>query len=336
MLFRQLDCRKMREADWNGTPDGISNQSDCKGVVMAKSNANKLFSEFKSAKDFDAEVKRLQAAGVEPKRESQKRKSECTAMEWAQNLVYSSAIMRKPSNKAKRRETNEKNREARRTTARNWEQRNRKARNARNRKENLTKEQHAHQLMLRRRQYWKNPEKRREQARRRRQEKPELQKAATRRWLEKNPNYSAEYYQKNKKKTADRARRRRQNIPEVKIRQALADFARRLHNPNATSGRRHCGMSIADLRIRFESMWYGEMSWDNYGTYWEMDHWMPLVCKEVDLRNPVHCKALAHYSNLQPLTKKDNRKKGNDVYPEALENFLRLVKQNEHIATHEE
>lgn len=40
MLAGQLDCRRMREADWNGTPDGISNQSDYEGVVMAKSNAN--------------------------------------------------------------------------------------------------------------------------------------------------------------------------------------------------------------------------------------------------------------------------------------------------------
>ena len=335
MLVGQLDRCIVKETTC-GNRWPLSNQSDYEGVVMATSNANKLFSEFKSAKDFDAEVKRLKAEGIEPKRQSKKRKSECTAMEWAQNLVYSSAIMLKPSSKAKRRETHEKNRVARRTVAREWEQRNREARNARNRKENLTEEQHDRKKMLSRRHYWKNPKKSREQARRRRLEKPELQKAATRRWLDKNPNYGAEYYQENKEEVAKRVRLRRQKTPEVKIRQALADFARRLHNPKATSGRRQCGMSIADLRVRFETMWYGEMSWDNYGTYWEMDHWMPLVCKEVDLRNPVHCKALAHYSNLQPLTKKDNRQKGNDVYPEALENFLRLVEHYEHIATHEE
>lgn len=39
-LDRHLVSRKMREADWNGTPDGISNQSDYEGVVMAKSNTN--------------------------------------------------------------------------------------------------------------------------------------------------------------------------------------------------------------------------------------------------------------------------------------------------------
>lgn len=303
---------------------------------MSNSNANKLFSEFKSSKDFDAEVKRLQAEGVEPKRESKKRKSSCTPMQWAQNLVYLQNIAHKESTKKRRIENRAEKIDAYRQMEREWSRRNRLARNARTHKENFSEDEWEARLKKARDRYWANPEAEREARKKQRQKNPQAHRDAVARYRAKNPTKGAEYYQKNKTKVADRMRLRRQRVPELKIRAALAEFSRRLPNPKATSGRKHCGMSIPELRDRFEGMWEDGMTWDNYGTVWEMDHWMPLICDDVDLLNPIHCRALAHYTNLQPLTRSANRQKANDVYPEAKANFLRLVKQYESESTPKE
>ena len=49
------------------------------------------------------------------------------------------------------------------------------------------------------------------------------------------------------------------------------------------------------------------MSWDNYGE-WEIDHRIPLKYEDPDMDEVI--KRL-HWTNTQPLWKKDNMKKGN-------------------------
>ena len=50
------------------------------------------------------------------------------------------------------------------------------------------------------------------------------------------------------------------------------------------------------------------MSWDNYGE-WEIDHIRP--CSSYNLKDPDQQLECFNYSNLQPLWKKENRKKSN-------------------------
>ena len=50
------------------------------------------------------------------------------------------------------------------------------------------------------------------------------------------------------------------------------------------------------------------MSWDNYGSYWHIDHIRP--CASFNLQNEEEQQICFHYSNLQPLTAKDNIIKG--------------------------
>ena len=51
----------------------------------------------------------------------------------------------------------------------------------------------------------------------------------------------------------------------------------------------------------------GGMSWDNYGE-WEVDHIKP--CSAYNMLNESDRKECFHYTNLQPLWKEDNRRKG--------------------------
>lgn len=64
------------------------------------------------------------------------------------------------------------------------------------------------------------------------------------------------------------------------------------------------GISIEDFKTYLESKFYATMSWDNYGSYWVLDHIIPLA--SVDLNIPEEASRLCHYSNIQPLTIKHN------------------------------
>jgi hypothetical protein len=74
---------------------------------------------------------------------------------------------------------------------------------------------------------------------------------------------------------------------------------------------------IAHLAAQFKP----DMSLQNT----DIDHWMPLQCEEVDLHNPIHQRAVCHYTNLRPMWPKANTQKSNKVYKAAYKNFLRLV-----------
>lgn len=68
------------------------------------------------------------------------------------------------------------------------------------------------------------------------------------------------------------------------------------------------GCSVKQLRQRLESKFKKGMTWRNYGKGWEIDHIIP--CASFDLsKKSEQCKCF-NYTNLQPLTIKENRSKG--------------------------
>jgi predicted nucleic acid-binding Zn ribbon protein len=71
------------------------------------------------------------------------------------------------------------------------------------------------------------------------------------------------------------------------------------------------GCSSADLRAWMEGKFKNGMNWENYGTFWVVDHIQPLA--SFDLQNAEHAKTACHYTNLQPLTKKDNAEKSDKI-----------------------
>jgi hypothetical protein len=71
------------------------------------------------------------------------------------------------------------------------------------------------------------------------------------------------------------------------------------------------GCSMDDFKNHLQSKFYTNMSWDNYGSYWHIDHIIP--CSKFDLTKESEQKKCFHYSNLQPLTAEDNLKKGSKL-----------------------
>lgn len=81
------------------------------------------------------------------------------------------------------------------------------------------------------------------------------------------------------------------------------------------------GMDWEGFKAHYESLFKPGQTWANTS----VDHWMPLLCDEVDLSNPAHQRAICHWSNLRPMEPSANTSKGNAIEPEALANFRMLV-----------
>ena len=66
------------------------------------------------------------------------------------------------------------------------------------------------------------------------------------------------------------------------------------------------------LREWIENKFTKEMSWDNYGEYWVVDHIVPL--RFFDLNNENDMRLCWNYKNLMPLLREDNLKKNGNIY----------------------
>lgn len=71
------------------------------------------------------------------------------------------------------------------------------------------------------------------------------------------------------------------------------------------------GKTGYELMNYFESMFYANMTRENYGKVWHVDHIKP--CSSFDLSKPEEQRKCFHYSNLQPLLIKDNLEKYNKL-----------------------
>lgn len=73
---------------------------------------------------------------------------------------------------------------------------------------------------------------------------------------------------------------------------------------------KHLGYTMLDLKLHIESLWEPWMSWENYGS-WEIDHIIPIdYYLKQGINDP---KIINTLTNLRPLLKEKNRKKGNKL-----------------------
>ncbi len=78
-------------------------------------------------------------------------------------------------------------------------------------------------------------------------------------------------------------------------------------NYKSGSAVRDLGCSIPELKDYIQSKFYSNMTWSNWGKVWELDHIVPLYT--FDLTDREQLLEASHYTNLQPLTIEDHKKK---------------------------
>lgn len=121
-------------------------------------------------------------------------------------------------------------------------------------------------------------------------------------FIENNPHYNNEYDKK--RKSEDPIYKLAHNI-RIRMWQVLKGISK------SNSTIKLLGCTPEKLRTYLQERFEGGMNWDNYGEFWEVDHKIP--CASFDLTDPEQQKECFHYSNLQPLTVTDNRKKKDKI-----------------------
>ena len=134
-------------------------------------------------------------------------------------------------------------------------------------------------------------------------------------WNEQNPDYKKQWNQNNPDYKRNYEKNRRNNDIGYKILGNLRSRVWYVLKNNIKSARtmKLVGCTIDFLIEYIEKQFSPEMNWDNYGKnkYWEIDHIIP--CSSFDLTDPEQQRKCFHYTNLQPLTIKDNREKSNKL-----------------------
>lgn len=130
---------------------------------------------------------------------------------------------------------------------------------------------------------------------------------------QKNKQKALQYYYKHKKQinhlANERNKKRRKHDINFKIKTQLRTRIYLALKNNQKSGNtlKLLGCSVEFLKKHLKSKFQEGMSWDNYCSFWEIDHIK--LCASFDLSKPEAQRKCFHYTNLQPLTLKENRSK---------------------------
>jgi hypothetical protein len=208
--------------------------------------------------------------------------------------------------------TSEEERKRCRENGRRWREENSEKEKERCRKKGLIR-------------YALNPERGRQNSRSRRQRDPdkvkecanrwlkanrEKAREGSRRWAQANPENNREKYLRWRKANPDYEKERIKTDVQFKLIKRIRSRLRTAMRKNYKSGSaiKDLGCSISELKIHLEARFDANMTWENWGPYWHIDHILPLA--SFDLTDRDQFLRAAHWSNLQPLEKIANMRKG--------------------------
>ena len=115
-------------------------------------------------------------------------------------------------------------------------------------------------------------------------------------WREANRDYQKEY---------DKERRKTDPLFKLKKNLRCASWRAFKGQTKNVTTEKLLGCSYNDFKDYITAQFVGNMSWDNYGQIWQVDHIIPLATIE-DVSQTELISSLCHFSNLQPLFAQDN------------------------------
>jgi hypothetical protein len=148
---------------------------------------------------------------------------------------------------------------------------------------------------------------------------------------EKCNDYTKKYYQENKERLIaycieygkEYKRKRRKEDPLYKLRHNVSNRISQQIKKNGQSSWDFLPYSVQELRNHLEAQFDENMSWENYGLYWSIDHIIPqslFDIKELGDEAMLSCWSL---KNLRPLESKENLLKRDKI----LEEFEELANE---------
>jgi hypothetical protein len=119
--------------------------------------------------------------------------------------------------------------------------------------------------------------------------------------------------------------------PSYRIKKSLAARLRTVMKKD-THTMNYIGCNIQYLREWFEYNFKSGMNWDNYGTYWSIDHVIPV--STFDLTKEDEKYRCWNWSNMVPMTVSSNSSKRNNIDPQQITNIKeKLLKFKEEGST---
>lgn len=132
--------------------------------------------------------------------------------------------------------------------------------------------------------------------------------------------YNAKYNIENRKAIQDRQtkyqRERRKTDLSFKMSTVLRNRLRKFYTGERPDVKNLIGLSITDFTKWIESQFYSDMSWDNHGELWHVDHVVP--CHWFNLLDETERKICFCWINMRPLYAKINMGRKNCTYKELL------------------
>lgn len=113
--------------------------------------------------------------------------------------------------------------------------------------------------------------------------------------------------------------------PQSRIKETLVNrMSRALHRKQRHKMCALLGATPAFVTQWLESMFHDDISWNNYGKIWHIDHVVPIAFFDLtDLSEQLIC---FHWTNLRPLYAKDNLTKKSKVRRNDIQTHLHIVK----------
>jgi hypothetical protein len=105
-----------------------------------------------------------------------------------------------------------------------------------------------------------------------------------------------------KKYNRENSKKRREENTHIKLQESIRSTIQRKIKNKTKKSIEYLGCSYEEYKIYLEKQFDENMTWDNYGSYWEIDHLIPLS------KN-----GSFHYTNTRPLSVTENRKKYNKL-----------------------
>ena len=142
-------------------------------------------------------------------------------------------------------------------------------------------------------------------------------KQTQREWVKNNPEKMRAYRKKQMENPAFRALDNQ--------RKRFRSIMKSVRNGGTGSYSSKIGCTTKEFHKYMEAKFEPGMTWDNYGTYWHVDHIIP--CAAFDQSDPHQVALCWHHSNMQPLEAKENLRKSDKFNEEQLNLLINHTNQ---------
>lgn len=153
-------------------------------------------------------------------------------------------------------------------------------------------------------------------------------------WRKKNKNklnkYNKEWNKNNPGRSYQYAKKRMKSDPAFRAlenqRKRFRSIMKSVKNGGTGSYSSKIGCTTKEFHNYMEAKFKPGMSWDNYGTYWHVDHIIP--CAAFDHTDPKQVALCWHHSNMQPLEARENLLKSDKFDEEQLSLLINYTNQD--------